>query len=111
MSYASDAQFHSARAEAALDALEKAEARNAQLEDELSVATQATLDAYEYVKPPVNIDTSTKTIVDSGGGGVDLPDPVGSQARSSALAIVAVVVGVIGVLLSVWLLLKRKGAR
>jgi hypothetical protein len=78
--------------------------RVAQLEDELNVAKSETLAAYEFVKPPVNIDTSTKTIVDSAGGAVALPD----AARSSALAVVSVVVGVVGVLLTV-LLMKRKG--
>ena len=80
-------------------ALAKSEARIAQLEDQLVVANEDIAAAFKTVKPPVNIDTGTH--INSGGGQVALP----SAATGSGLAILAAVLGVVG-LLAVFL--KRK---
>lgn len=79
------------------------EGRIAQLEDELAVANQNVSEAYEFTKPPINIDTSTNN---TAGGDLALPAP---PDNSKTQAIV-VLTSVLGFVLTLWLLLKsRKG--
>lgn len=99
MSWQSSAVYHEARANELQKRVDELEARNAQLEDELTAAHEATQTAYEFVKPPVNIDTGTR-VSNTGAGSVSLPDP----AKASGLAIAAAVVGVLGI---VWLIFRK----
>ena len=59
-----------------------------------------TLEAFEAVKPPVNISTGSP-ITNTGSGTVALP----SAATGSGLAILSAVLGVVGLLAVFW---KRK---
>lgn len=72
--------------------------RIAALEDELAIAREDIQTAYDSVKPPVNIDTSTK--IEGGEGGVKLPDATGT-----GLVILA---GVVAVGFVVWWFFVRK---
>lgn len=73
--------------------------RIAELEDELKVAREDIQTAYDSVKPPVNIDTSTK--IDGGAGGVKLPD--GTGPGLVVLGGVALLIGVVW-----WFFIRKK---
>lgn len=116
MSWQTAAVFHEARAAALTVQLDQANARIAQLEDELTVERENTREAYESVKPPVTIiSDSPSTTLETGGGdvsGLALPELVTETAATSDAAarvtgytVAAIVAGVIGIF---WVLLRKR---
>ena len=99
MSWKDSAVYHEARAAELQIQLDEARARIAQLEDDLTVSKEETIAAYQFTKPPVNIDTGAKVNA-SGGSSVKLPDP----ATGQGLAVIGAAAGVLGLVL----MLKRK---
>lgn len=112
--------MHEARAGLLQKQLEAANARIAQLEDELTVERENTQAAYDSVKPPVTIiSDSPTTTVDTDGGNVDglaLAAPqtetaarAQAEARATAYTLAAIVAGVIGIFwVTVKLIRKRR---
>jgi hypothetical protein len=100
MSWQSSAQMHEARAAQLQVQLDRALDEKRQLEDQLQEALQETIAAYQFTKPPVNIDTGAK-VSNTGAGTVKLPDGA-TGAGLSVLGVAAVVIAV------VFFLFKRK---
>lgn len=96
------AQMHEARAAELSKQLELERARAAQLEDQLTLSREDVAAAYESVKPNVNIETGNDY---EAGGDLKIPPP---KDNSNTQAIVALS-SVLGFVLTLWLLLKRKG--
>lgn len=94
--------MHEARAAELSKQLELERARSAQLEDQLTLSREDVATAYETVKPPINIDTS-RTI--TSGGDLALPPPADPAITNAIVALSSV----LGFVLTLWLLLKRKG--
>lgn len=91
--------MHEARAAQLQSELNEARAQNAQLEDLLQLERENTVAAYEFTKPPVNIDTGQRI---QAGGAVTLP------ADNSPVALaVAIGAAVVGFVVTLWLLLRK----
>lgn len=93
--------MHEARAAELARQLELERARSAQLEDQLALSREQINEAYETVKPPINIDTGSNY---SAGGNLALPPPPDPKPSQSA----AVIAAVVGYALTLWILLRKK---
>ncbi|MEN9575646.1 MAG: hypothetical protein RL514_3501 [Verrucomicrobiota bacterium] len=97
--------MHEARAALLAVQLGEANARIAQLEDELTVSRDDALEIATNAKPDVKIDTGDK-LTNNGPGTIKTKDPAGDAALGTGLAILSAVLGVVGLIAVFW---RRKG--